>query len=346
MIISVIIPVYKAENFIRSCLESVIEQESNAFKIECIIVDDNTPDKSMEIAKEVIGNYRGSNISFVFLKHDVNKGASAARNTGLSAASGDFLFFVDSDDVISENTLNSLFLYYVDYPYVDVVMGNTLWQEEYFLSNTPITGNGDTPYILDDIALIWESVLRRKIDRQVVNKLMRRSVIIDNKLFFDEDVALYEDVIWTYQLYSHISSILIVPVVTYMYESNSASLMHTSGQQWARKLVDSLTIVSDFVFRNPPMIDGKSIHYAAHRLFVSRWLMMAIDAKERYHIKSDLNRRLFSVRNALLWDAIKHIRPFMALFFLLMYVPFKYFMRFNWFRSKLYLLEQIVYKIS
>ena len=345
MTISVVIPVYKAEQYIRHCIESVIEQEFKDYNIECILIDDATPDRSMEIAKEAINDYKGSNISFILLRHEVNKGVSAARNTGLSVASGDFLFFMDSDDVTSENTLKTLFSYHVKYPFVDVVMGQTLWLEDRFLSNTPITNDSYSPYMIDNTSLIWKSVLRRQIDRQVVNKLIRRSVIIENGVFFDEDVALYEDVIWTYRLYSHVSSILIVPVVTYVYETNPSSLMHTSELK-AKKLVDSLIMVSDYVFTHPPKIKGEVAHYAAHRLFVARWMMMAIDVKEKYHVESNLYSKFYSVRNTMFWDAVKHIRLFLALFFLLMFVPLKSLLGLQWFRSKLYLLDKIVYKIS
>ncbi len=345
MTISVIIPIYKAEQYIRQCLESVIDQEFNAFDIECILIDDVTPDRSMEIANDVISDYHGSNITFVFLRHEENRGPSAARNTGISAASGDYLLFLDSDDVFVENTLKTFFSYHLDYPTVDVIMGNTLWMESRFLSNTPITGKGNSPCLIDDVSLLWKLVLRRQIDRLVVNKLIRRSLIVDNNLYFDENVTLYEDAIWTYNLYSHISSILIVPVITYMYVDNATSLMHTSKLQ-SRRLVDCLTMVSDFAFKHPLVINGKVLHYAAHRLFVARWLMKAIDEKDNHHIDSNLDHTLFSIRNALLWDAVKHFRPFLALFFLIMFVPLKSLLGLQWFRSKFYLLEKLVYKIS
>ena len=345
MTISVIIPIYKAEQYIRQCLESVIDQEFNAFDIECILIDDATPDRSMNIAKEVISEYHGSNITFILLRHEENRGPSAARNTGISAASGDFLLFLDSDDVFVENTLKTFYSYHKEYPSVDVIMGNTLWLENRFLSNTPITGKDNSPCLIDDIVSIWKLVLRRQIDRQVVNKFIRRSLIVDNKFFFDEKVTFYEDAIWTYNLYSHISTILIVPVITYVYVENTTSLMHTSKQQ-SNKMVDCLIMVSDFAFRHPLIINGKIIHYAAHRLFVARWLMKAIDEKENHYIDSHLDHTLFALRNALLKDAVKHIRPFLALFFLIMFVPLKSLLGLQWFRSKLYLLEKIVYKIS
>lgn len=345
MKISIIIPVYNVERYIRRCLESVIEQESDNYDIECILVDDCTPDRSMEVAKDVINGCHGSNISFVLLQHKVNKGVSAARNTGLAAMSGDFLFFMDSDDVIAENAFKYLFSYLLDFPYVDVVMGNMLEIERPYLSNTAVTNNRNNYYLIDDKEVIWKLVLRRKIDRHVVNKLIRRSIIIENNLLFDEDVAVYEDVIWTYKFYSYISSLLIVPALTYNYELNNISITHTTNQK-AKKTVESLVVVSDFVFSNPPMINGQYIQYVAHRLFVSHWMLMAIDIMDKHHIDSGYNTTLYSLRNAMFWDAVRHFRPFMVLFYLIMYAPVKSLMKYRWFRSKIYRLDELVYRIS
>ena len=345
MKISIVIPVYNVERYIRRCLESVIEQESENFDIECILVDDCSPDSSVEVAKDVINGYHGSNISFVLLQHKVNKGVSVARNTGVAAATGDFLFFMDSDDVIAENAFKYLFSYLIDFPYVDVVMGNMLEMEQPYLSNTGVTGNDNNYYLIDDKSLIWNLVLRRKIDRHVVNKLFRRSVIVDNNLSFDEEVTIYEDTIWTYKFYSFISSLIIVPALTYTYEINNASITHTTDKK-ARKTLESLVVVSDFVFSNPPIINGQYIQYTAHRLFVSHWMMMAIDVKDKHHIDSDYNTTLYSLRNAMLWDAVRHFRPFLTLFFLIMYAPVKSLMKYRWFRSNFYRLEELVYRIS
>ena len=108
MTISIIIPVYKVEKYIRRCLESVIDQESNNFKIECLIIDDCSPDESMSIVSDIIDNYNGSAITFKIFRHEENMGLSAARNTGIKASTGDYLFFIDSDDHILENTLHIL----------------------------------------------------------------------------------------------------------------------------------------------------------------------------------------------------------------------------------------------
>jgi len=98
MTISIIIPVYNVENYIWKCLDSVIAQKCDGFNIECILVDDCTPDNSMVIVEDVVNNYHGKDVNFVILHHEVNKGMSIARNTGIDASTGDYVCFLDSDD--------------------------------------------------------------------------------------------------------------------------------------------------------------------------------------------------------------------------------------------------------
>ena len=114
MTISVIIPVYKVEKFVRCCIESVIAQECTDFNIECLIVDDCSPDGSMSIVHDVIDRYKGTCISFHVIRHEKNMGLSAARNSGIAAAIGDYLFFIDSDDYIPEHAFTNMVSYLKD----------------------------------------------------------------------------------------------------------------------------------------------------------------------------------------------------------------------------------------
>lgn len=106
--ISIIIPVYNVEQYIHRCLESIIEQSIENVRIECILVDDCSPDKSMDIVQKIADDYHGE-IQFKMLRHKENRGVSAARNTGLKHASGDYILFVDSDDYLLPNSI-SLFV--------------------------------------------------------------------------------------------------------------------------------------------------------------------------------------------------------------------------------------------
>lgn len=101
MDLSIIIPVYKVERYIRFTLESIVHQYENQIDYEVIVVDDGTPDKSMGIVKLFKSSF--SNITIV---HQTNQGLSAARNAGLMRAKGKYVWFVDSDDALAPNAFN------------------------------------------------------------------------------------------------------------------------------------------------------------------------------------------------------------------------------------------------
>ncbi len=103
MTLSIVIPVYKVEKYVEKCLRSCAEQDIFSDEYEIIVVNDGSPDKSIEIVEHVAKGY--SNITVVSQK---NQGLSLARNKGLSSAKGDYVWFVDSDDWIEKNVLKKL----------------------------------------------------------------------------------------------------------------------------------------------------------------------------------------------------------------------------------------------
>ena len=344
MTISIVIPVYKVEKYIRRCLESVLDQESNTFKIECLIIDDCSPDESMSIVSDVIDNYNGSTITFRIFRHQKNMGLSAARNTGIKASTGDYLFFIDSDDHILENTMKKFIAYSEKYSYADVIMGNSLGTENYYLSNTSMTSNDNSPHFIDDKCEIIYSVLMRKIDRHAWNKLVRRSLLVDNDLYFD-DGLLYEDVTWTYRLFSCVSSVLIVPELTYMYEYNNLSIVHTPTER-SNQMVWSFVFISDFILNHPPVLDGKPKFFVEHQLFVHHWMIIAIDLYEKYGAESKTRAKLNMLKRKLLWNSVSHLRPFMMLYFLTMFKPFNRLLKLRFFRHNINKIDRIVNKLS
>lgn len=120
MKLSIVVPVYNVEKYVRKCILSIIEQECDLFKeIELIVVNDGTKDNSIDKIEDLFGKF--SNIS---LLNQTNQGLSMARNNGLKKAQGDYVWFVDSDDWIAPNALLNIF------PYLDgcndtVVVGVT-----------------------------------------------------------------------------------------------------------------------------------------------------------------------------------------------------------------------------
>ena len=105
MKVSIIIPVYNVSKYIERCLKSALDQTWK--DLEIILVDDCTPDDSMDIARSVLETSSRSNMVTI-LKHEKNRGLSAARNTGIRQAKGDYLYFLDSDDYLPVNSIELL----------------------------------------------------------------------------------------------------------------------------------------------------------------------------------------------------------------------------------------------
>ncbi len=340
MTISVVIPVYNVEKYIRRCLESVIDQENDRYKIECLIVDDCSPDGSMTIVRDLIEKNDDKSITFKIISHEKNKGLSEARNSGIKASTGDYLYFIDSDDDILENTFARYYSYLHEYPFVDVIMGNSLEMECNLLTNSSVTNVS----LISDKQTIIYNLLCRKIDRHAWNKLIRRSFIVDNNLFFDTRL-LYEDVTWTYRLFTTVSSVLIVPELTYMYEYNPSSIVHTHAKR-SSKILWSFVFISDYIFNNPPKINGKKVFYTEHSLFVNHWLLYAIDNFMSYGAEKSIRIKLNSLKRKMFWSAVCHLRPALASYFLIMFKPLCWLLKVRVFRANIDRIIRVVYKLS
>ena len=114
--VSIIIPVYNVAPYIGDCLQSVMRQ-TYAGSMECLLVDDCGEDDSMAIVERMIAEYNanlnanlneGGGIQFRILHHERNRGLSAARNTGTFAAVGEYLYYLDSDDEITDDCIEKL----------------------------------------------------------------------------------------------------------------------------------------------------------------------------------------------------------------------------------------------
>ena len=121
MKISIVVPVYNVEAYIEDCLKSVAAQTYKG-EIECIIINDCTPDNSCAVIEHFVKEYNGP-IEFKLLHHTVNRGLSAARNTGIDVATGDYIYFLDSDDEITPDCLEHLAAPLAENAY-DFVIGN------------------------------------------------------------------------------------------------------------------------------------------------------------------------------------------------------------------------------
>jgi len=324
---SIIIPIFKAHNFIGRCLDSIISQSHGDFVIECILVNDFTPDDSMSIVAEKIKDCDKS-IKFKIVNHTINKGASAARNSGINVAQGDFLLFVDSDDYLEEgafqtfteelNRIQNL----VD---IDVIIGNT-----YICKGNTVAMKTDmqkSVIVNNNNGDALRKLLSRAVIHIVCNKLIKREFLIMNKLFFEEGIV-EEDLLWAYLVFSHAQSVLLVPYVTYVYCNNPQSVSNTPEYR-VPQIINSRIIICEKILSRP--FKGEAmIEYFVYVFYI---LLGAIDMFEKYK-DSDANtrERLFKQRNNFLKGVWKNGYYISFLFFLTVVKPFYYLTCFRLYR--------------
>ena len=215
--ISVIVPVYNVEKYLRRCVDSIINQTYR--NLEIILVDDGSPDKSGEICDEYAK--QDSRIKVI---HKKNGGVSSARNAGITAASGEYIMFVDSDDYIDSGMLSDMVL---KIPCDIVCCG-----QKYLTSNGVIIGSSSMEsYEKVDmntfIGYYYCDAEKLNLISNSWSKLYLKSIIDSNNIKFDNGLSFAEDSLFVMRFLSHAKFISNIPKTYYNnVQYGSGTLMH------------------------------------------------------------------------------------------------------------------------
>ena len=257
MKVSFIIPVYKVEQYLRQCVESIINQTYS--DIEVILVDDGSPDGSPALCDALA--LEDARIRVI---HKQNGGLSDARNTGLKAAMGDYVVFVDGDDYwISKNELSSLIIIVEKNSEPDFIGFNC----KYFYPET----NTYTPWVeyenslndsVDKNKAIIALVQSGTVPMSACLKIFRRSFLVNNELFFKKG-QIAEDIPWFINLLDKTEKCCFVNQFIYAYRQNVVgSITNTSGRRGFDSLFD--------IFKTElEKIDGRSFNENAKKALKS-----------------------------------------------------------------------------
>lgn len=190
--ISVIVPIYKVGKYIENSMKSIIAQRYKDFEV--LLVDNNTPDDSIMRAEKIL---KPSGIEYRILKQTI-QGLPAARNMGISEASGEWLISIDPDDTISSYFLEELYNCAIKNN-LDVVFSKYAEVSEHDLFIFPEEKNKDTIEIINK-ELVIHRLLTRKMPLMVSNMFIRKTYFLDTGLHFDQDVLLGADLLLLWQL--------------------------------------------------------------------------------------------------------------------------------------------------
>ena len=270
-LISVIIPVYNVEEYLRECVDSVLNQTYGNFEI--ILVDDGSTDSSGEICDEYVE--KDERISVI---HQKNSGLSRARNTGFDASEGKYIYFLDSDDYIAENTFESL-LGIAEKDNSDIVFFDAVSfadTDDFTVKQNYIR---KAKYKIDKGYNIFSVMVKsNEYHSAVYLMFFNKKFIVNNNIAFIPDI-LHEDMVFTYQLFCKASVVSQCNQALYYRRYRKNSIMTSSKSK--KHFTSCITVCKqNFDFTNKINLSDP---YAAYQ-YISRCAFNVFNVFEKLNL--------------------------------------------------------------
>ena len=270
-LISVIVPVYRAEGCLERCVESILSQSH--FNLELILVEDGSPDESGALCDRLAE--KDSRIRVI---HQENKGAAAARNAGLDLATGKFVSFVDSDDMVSSDWLAHLLEQTGEGRQLPLC--SHCGTKEQLGKEKELSVEAKKVYPAGD----YLSFLKAGIAGFLWNGLFSREVLESNHLRLreqNEKGDYNEDLIFCLSYLRQMESVCYVGYSDYLYDVHSDSLSHSYQSYYFDKFAEKFSLWLEFVREMNPQATSLQNEVANHfRYYFFQALQLAFDAGE------------------------------------------------------------------
>lgn len=265
--ISVIIPAYNAEKYIEHCIKSVCNQSVK--NIEIIVVDDGSKDKTLSICQKY-----SEQDSRVLVIHQENKGVSAARNKALDCARGVFVFFLDADDWIPKNALETL-----------LSISNPQENGLYLGGIRVISASGNWAIESQDSEVYqinhkkWaETIFNYKGSLgYIASKLLINRIIQENKLRFNENIKYSEDACFVYRYMYYCDLIRTTSILVYNY--NRKNEIAATSKYNSDQVFNKLNFLKEQVYLVQKELDNMEV-----ARIVSKGLLWQIKDISSYHV--------------------------------------------------------------
>lgn len=239
MKLSIIVPIYNVEKYLRKCVDSILDQDLSSDEYEIILVDDGSPDNCGAIAD----GYARQHINIKVI-HQKNGGLSVARNTGINAATGDYIQFVDSDDFLEPNVLGSLVtkmendgLDVLRFDYQNVNENYDVFQP--YKDVKPFVDLCDE--VCDGLTFLNDRLGYACYACQFV---IRTSLLKDNALFFKPGIY-FEDTEWTPRMLLAAGKVTSTNTIVYNYLLRTGSITGAVDIEKQRKVLeDKISLIS------------------------------------------------------------------------------------------------------
>ena len=255
MKVSVIIPVYNAEKYLAVCLESLLIQTLTDFEV--IIVDDCSTDSSLSIAESYLEKF-GGRLKIITLEANTGSGA-VPRNVGLEYVCGEYVYFVDADDLMIDVALEELFNLAEEYRADVVYMDSGFLCGAELVPKSIVQIKWDPDFAVDEPTFEPDD-LNERVKKFLKNgfvwspwtKFLRRDFLIDNNIKFPK-MRISEDASWTFEIIYLAKKILRVPNPLYVWRSNEDSMTRNARPPeqdlifWINPLMSGMDILMKFM---------------------------------------------------------------------------------------------------
>ena len=214
--VSIIMPAFNASKYIKRSIESILKQKYENF--ELIIVDDGSTDDTKKIIKE----YAVKDNRIMPIYSEINQGVSKSRNMGLKVCSGDYVFFIDADDYITNDCIKIMIDKSIKYnadvidSYHMIINKNKTFLEHKPLKEDLVLGDKTNTDMLT-------------VSSYVTGKLIKKELL--KGLLFNEELRRYEDLVFEHQLKLRVNNYVLIKDVLYYYYQVSDSLINTLGEK-------------------------------------------------------------------------------------------------------------------
>ena len=315
MNVSVIIPIYNVERFIGHCAESLFRQTLQ--EVEFIFVNDASPDNSIDILREVIAKFPKRIPQAKILTHAHNKGLPSARNTGLQAATGKYVFHCDSDDFVEPDMLEQL------YNKAEKEQADIVWCDWY------LTFQKNERYMKQPSFSTWEEalkgVLTGKMKYNVWNKLAKRELYINNGIVFPDGHGMGEDMTMI-RLMACAKKVAYVPKAFYHYiKINAGAFTNQYSDKQKTDMIHNTSETYEFIEKRFP--NELEEELACFKLNVKYPFLIGADKKNydlwrSYFRETDafIGSKQMGLRSRLLQKAaLHHFDIFLKLHYWLIY---------------------------
>ena len=277
--VTVCIPIYKAEKYIEQSARSLFEQSLD--DIEYIFINDCTPDRSIQILQQVLLEYPNRKNQVKLLHHPTNLNVSIARQTGIDAATGEYIIMCDSDDMTLPNMYEVLYQA-ADSHHADIVYCDL----NYIVDNkTSYIHQSDTTGGIDAV----KKILRSEINSNLSIKLVRSS-IYKNNVHFSEIRPMWDDTLTSIYMFYKAKTVVHIPQGLFNYISHMSSICNTTDLRvFARHATDVIHNSNKIVnfIRKMPSHEQHELHSdLCAFLFKAKWHLLNWWEMDASHIAS------------------------------------------------------------